>query len=165
MEPVTSTNSTKTICGSNPIQPVLRDFVAEPSAPACRAERWMVFFCFRNGSSVVFYVFLWFSNVSMVFYGSFSVSWFWDSFLCVFSMLHMSVLHGAGIFTNICLKNRPNLGKYTIPGACGYCINIINLKKNGGFIAGISLDCWFMLAKLVRITTMTTVHDTYKNYK
>jgi hypothetical protein len=29
------------------------------------------------------------------------------------------MLHGAGIFTNICLKNRPNVGKYTIHGAYG----------------------------------------------
>ena len=27
------------------------------------------------------------------------------------------MLHGAGIFTNMCPKNDPNIGKYTIHGA------------------------------------------------
>ena len=30
------------------------------------------------------------------------------------------MLHGAGIFTNICPKNHPNVGKYTIHGAYGH---------------------------------------------
>jgi len=29
------------------------------------------------------------------------------------------MLHGAGIFTNICPKDHPNVGKYTIHGAYG----------------------------------------------
>ena len=33
------------------------------------------------------------------------------------NITHM--LHGAGIFTNICPKNHPNVGKYTIYGAYG----------------------------------------------
>ena len=36
------------------------------------------------------------------------------------SGVHQShMLHGAGIFTNICPKNHPNAGKYTVHGAYG----------------------------------------------
>ena len=36
------------------------------------------------------------------------------------------MLHGAGIFTNICPKNHQNVGKYTIHGACG---NVYAIKQ------------------------------------
>ena len=29
-----------------------------------------------------------------------------------------------GIFTNICPKNHPNVGKYTIHGAYGFCLTV-----------------------------------------
>ena len=43
------------------------------------------------------------------------------------------MLHGAGIFTNICPLNHPNVGKYTIHGAYGpvnYHLKIGNMLIN-----------------------------------
>ena len=45
-------------------------------------------------------------------------------------------------------------------------INVINHKKNDDLTkhdSMISLDCCFMIAKLVQITPITVVHDTSKH--
>ena len=42
------------------------------------------------------------------------------------------MLHGAGIFTNICPKNHPNVVKYTIHGAYG--LIIFQYQTRSGFI-------------------------------